>query len=167
MSFTAKSSEVRRLDISPSDRIIVTYTPLVLRREITPQDPAFKRGIAKPRGLWYSCGRSWIRWTEAAEACTDWNYVYRLHLWYLALPTLLQISSRAQFEAFDQTFTRTLHGGPSIHYPDWLHVAEHYTGVEICPYRKEYPPPIWYYTWDVASGCIWDTNIVQEVEQLL
>ena len=49
---------------------------------------------------------------------------------------------------------------------DWPSVAETYTGIEICPYRRSQrmrDDARWYYTWDVASGCVWDPAAVREI----
>ena len=45
---------------------------------------------------------------------------------------------------------------------DWKKVASKYDGIEINPYqfeaRYQY---LWYYGWDVASGCIWNLKSVK------
>ena len=41
---------------------------------------------------------------------------------------------------------------------DWKKVQDDgWAGIQICPYRGEARySSMWYYGWDVASGCIWD-----------
>jgi hypothetical protein len=49
---------------------------------------------------------------------------------------------------------------------DWPKVAEHYAGIEICPYlsnKRNDDDFFWYYGWDVASGCIWDQKGIEEL----
>jgi len=158
--YTAKSPEVRQLKIAKTDRIVMTDEPLVLRYEIRPQPKTVE---AKPHGLWYACGREWLNWTIQNNFHTHFDYVYRLHL---DSSYLLMLRTLDEFDLFHNQFTtRRVVGLP---WPNWHTIAQAYAGIEICPYqwkrRLEYS---WYYGWDVASGCIWDTNIVQEVEQLL
>lgn len=160
MNFTAKSSEVRRLKIAKTDRIVVTEKPLVLRYGIRPQP---NTGEAKPLGLWYACGREWLDWTIREHFRAKFNHAYRLHI---DLSYLLMLRTLAELDLFNKQYaTRRIVG---LRWPNWHTVSQAYAGIEICPYqwkrRFEYS---WYYGWDIASGCIWDTNIVQEVEQLL
>jgi hypothetical protein len=58
---------------------------------------------------------------------------------------------------------------------DWMRVAEKHEGILIAPYlgeRLTEPNEFleshkeewwrWYYSWDCASGCIWNPNAVSE-----
>jgi hypothetical protein len=49
----------------------------------------------------------------------------------------------------------------------WRRVAEKYDGIVVAPEcverRRE---PLWYYTWDCASGCVWSPNAVKELKPL-
>lgn len=50
---------------------------------------------------------------------------------------------------------------------DWIDVASRYSGIEIAPYqwkRRIHPSTFWYYTWDCASGCIWDLSAIKKFE---
>jgi hypothetical protein len=50
---------------------------------------------------------------------------------------------------------------------DWVRVAAEYAGILIAPYQRPVRHEImWYYTWDCASACIWDTSIIERVEPL-
>jgi hypothetical protein len=45
------------------------------------------------------------------------------------------------------------------YYINWPKVAQDYSGIEICPYQWKFRLNyMWYYGWDVASGCIWNQN---------
>lgn len=48
--------------------------------------------------------------------------------------------------------------------PDWNRVMKDYDAMIIAPYlyRSRWPF-IWYYTWDCASGCIWNTSIIESI----
>jgi len=156
--YTAKSPEVRSLKIAKTDRIVVTGKPLVLYYGIKSQPNADE---AKPLGLWYACGREWLNWTTQHEFRAEFDHVYRLHV---DASYLLILHTLTELDRFNDQYTHTV----GLRWPNWHTVSQTYAGIEICPYqwgrRLEYS---WYYGWDVASGCIWDTNIVQEVEQLL
>lgn len=52
---------------------------------------------------------------------------------------------------------------------DWPTVAKLYAGIEISPYQYNYRLKsgfIWYYGWDVASGCIWRPTNDCAIEQV-
>lgn len=58
-------------------------------------------------------------------------------------------------------------GTPFVYEIDWKKVTEEYQGIIISPYiwqRRLAPHTMWYYGWDVASGCIWDTDAIEEVK---
>lgn len=49
---------------------------------------------------------------------------------------------------------------------DWRRVAESYQGIVIAPYvwaRRHHLASGWYYAWDCASGCIWDSAAVAAI----
>lgn len=48
----------------------------------------------------------------------------------------------------------------------WETLAEYYDGVIIAPYQwsaRLDPRLSWYYSWDVASGCIWNLDVIESV----
>jgi hypothetical protein len=52
---------------------------------------------------------------------------------------------------------------------NWAGVAKDYQGVIIAPFvwdRRLHDAYSWYYTWDCASGCIWDAAAIERVEPL-
>ena len=50
---------------------------------------------------------------------------------------------------------------------NWPKVAEKYQGVVIAPYCWEARIELdWYYSWDVASGCIWDPVAIAEIRRV-
>jgi len=51
---------------------------------------------------------------------------------------------------------------------NWPAVAEKYDGIIIAPYiwqrrLSDNPDHFWYYGWDCASGCIWNTEVIEEI----
>ena len=50
---------------------------------------------------------------------------------------------------------------------DWVRVANDYSGIEISPYLYEARMKhMWYYGWDVASGCIWGSGVIRKFKRL-
>jgi len=52
---------------------------------------------------------------------------------------------------------------------DWHRVAKRYHGIIITPYqwsRRLDGGANWYYTWDCASGCIWNRRAIQSIEMI-
>ena len=50
---------------------------------------------------------------------------------------------------------------------DWRLVAEEWQGIVIAPYlweRRFDSDARWYYSWDCASGCIWDHRAIAAIE---
>jgi hypothetical protein len=46
----------------------------------------------------------------------------------------------------------------------WKRLATKYGGIVIAPYCAERrQKKLWYYTWDCASGCVWNSNAVREL----
>ena len=118
----------------------------------------------KPQGLWYGCGDSWIEWTKSEQP--DWleksKYLYEIS----TTPSVLVIDTPEKFKAFEEKY---VDNGPNAdkfsNWIDWARVAKDYDGIEICPYRDEFRMESdWYYTWDVASGCIWSPSGIKDIK---
>lgn len=120
----------------------------------------------KPTGLWYSIGTAWKDWGVAESFEIRDKYVYKLTVDY---STILKISSE---EEIDQ-FTR-IYGVKAPYMQDetcseyhsfinWDKIADQYFGIEISPYLQSRRLNLmWYYVWDVPSGCIWNPGAIQE-----
>lgn len=123
----------------------------------------------KPKGLWVSVDgeNDWRAWCESEKFNLE-NFVYRnvvklarpdLLLWVNSRESMLELMGRYSFRgAIDrQSGIR------------WDLVASIYAGVVIAPYmwssRMDHRTP-WYYTWDCASGCIWDPGVIEDIEVL-
>ena len=49
-------------------------------------------------------------------------------------------------------------------YSDWPKIAELYDGILITPYQPAYHLEVrWYYSWDVASACVWNLDCLERV----
>ena len=116
----------------------------------------FSQGVEfKPKGLWYDCDKEWMSWisSEMPDWVTGYNYVYTIHL---NKSNILELKSEDDILNFTQEY-----GTASTNHIDWKKVSSKYAGIEICPYQwglRMYEKTRWYYTWDVASGCIWNPS---------
>lgn len=58
----------------------------------------------------------------------------------------------------------SLPGMPRYEYIDWASVCRAYQGIVISPYFwSRRMGPMWYYSWDCASGVIWDADAIESV----
>ena len=112
----------------------------------------------KPAGIWYACGNEWISWLtyEMPEWIGDYVYSFEIDK-----SKVLLIETEEEFYRFEREYgIEDERWGKTI---DWSKVATDYGGIEICPYqRSARHSSMWYYGWDVASGCIWDGSAVLE-----
>src|SRR6266478_6493661 len=108
----------------------------------------------KPRGFWYGMGEAWLEWcrSEMPSWIGEHRYAVTLapdaHILRLNTPTKVQ-QLHVRYPA---------HVGP-VRFPDWCAIAREYDGIEVDPYYhglRFKMDSIWYYSWDCASGCIWE-----------
>lgn len=130
-----------------------------LKRVNTPQ----KATGPKPNGLWYCVGFGWLDFTTS-DFKTFYTIGNRVHAFDISLDGLdvLLIRNYDQLVRFENRYVvkdETNYSRKNNFSINWAKVAEDYDGIEIAPYiyeaRYEHA---WYYGWDVASGCIWNTS---------
>jgi hypothetical protein len=109
--------------------------------------------MAKPFGLWYSIGTEWIDWVRMEMPQWERDHAFLLDI---DDSRLLKINTYHDLKLFNEEY------GIDNYYVDWKRVSEKYGGIEIAPYIYEARHEmLWYYPWDVASGCIWGSNMVK------
>jgi hypothetical protein len=132
---------------------------------VLPQDGSNQRDWFKPRGLWVSdddCADNWRAWCEGERFSPE-----RLALAYdIALAgdaNVLVLRSVDDIDAFTRRWA--VHPVPGFEFNmfvDWSGVRAQYQGMIVTPYIWERrlsfgkDDAMWYYSWDCASGCIWD-----------
>ena len=145
-------------------------------KDMVPQIGNFSQSIGpKPNGLWYECqDGSATNWEDFCKYEMSSGYKYdSTYDIILNDYEILFIPDTAYFEKFFKMY--------SVNHPadpdgskgfdkmiDWPKVAEHYAGIEICPYRSEKrndDDSFWYYGWDVSSGCVWDPRGIKELKK--
>ena len=129
---------------------------------------------SKPKGLWVSIGSEWDEWCRENdfrqdELQTKTAVVIKKHAKILRIHNAEQLDKfHEKYNSYNCAFKTGRYGeheskfGEGI---DWAKVTEKYQGIIIAPYiwsrRMKY---MWYYGWDVASGCIWDVDAVKELK---
>lgn len=133
----------------------------------------------KPSGLWLSVDsheENWRDWCESENYNIDGlRYVYNVSLYECANILLLtcakdidiftlefraSIPIDVQLGSFDPQWMMGLN-------IDWHTVAKKYDGIIIAPYiweRRLDEKTRWYYGWDCASGCIWNSAAIKEIK---
>lgn len=108
----------------------------------------------KPKGFWYGFGSEWIDWTRSEMPEWVGKYIYSIDI---GNTNVLQIKTHMEL----MQFNREYESGP-YKYIDWKKVASKYDGIEINPYQYEARfQYMWYYGWDIASGCVWNLSNVK------
>lgn len=130
----------------------------------------------KPNGLWVSVEGEddWLDWCSGEMP----EWVNGRAITEIVLhddAKVLKIESDAQLLAFHHRFGAVpdyeLQRYPRDMWakqPHWRSVAETYAGIIIAPYnwaRRLDRETQWYYTWDCASGCIWNLDAIKECKE--
>lgn len=144
-----------------------TGAPVTLHRDLV----YLQYRAHKPHGLWVSVPDEngedgWVAFNEG-EQFRPTTHAHRVVLSPCANVRVL--SSIDEFDAFHCEY-----GVPAFWRPrgredwlydiDWPRVASEHDGIVIAPYLwARRMNPHWYYTWDCASGCIWNLSAIEEV----
>lgn len=116
----------------------------------------------KPDGLWFAVDDDWQRWCE-----TDWPD--RWHNADRHVELDINLDRVLVLDTVDKVIDFHLHyfaGYGDRYRLPWADVTADYAGIIIAPYqwslRLDHEVD-WYYTWDCASGCIWDLSAIVAV----
>jgi len=143
---------------------------------LVPRSVEQERPFHKPFGLWLSVDGEddWPAWCQGAQFGLDrLTYRFRVQLadgWlHLGTPeAVTEFGNEFGVDLLGDYGPRLFgDGGPVYHHIDWPRVAEKWPGIVIAPYLFSMRLDMthsWYYTWDVASGCVWDASIIESVE---
>jgi hypothetical protein len=122
----------------------------------------------KPLGLWYALGNEWIDWCIGA----GWGVGVYLYEVELNNDKIIHLKSNDELNDFSRTFSKNTETKGTkwtdrYNDVDWSKVSSKYDGIEIFPYIYHYEKsPLFYYGWDVASGCLWKKPAIKEVRLL-
>lgn len=147
-------------------RIHNSKTPIHSLQSKKADENGMQSGVGKPTGLWYSIDMEWHDWCKS-EGTPHWIGQYNYEL-TIDLSCILRLTTVDELRAFTAKFHKFEHREPHRAYEiDWGAVAKLYKGIEIAPYQWGARHSLgWYYTWDVASGCIWDVTSVKSIRRL-
>ena len=116
----------------------------------------------KPLGLWFEVvgDYDWKWWckSEMPEWMESFKYVYKII--FNENAKILRLTNDSEVLNLNKKYPGYLD------YPDWVQIAREYGGIEIAPYSWELrfnKNCGWYYTWDCASGCLWNKNAVKDL----
>jgi hypothetical protein len=159
------------------DKMRIHHSREGSRSDGEPQVSGFSQKIGnKPEGLWYECqDGSSTNWKDFCDAgLTGGSSKYdRSYNVVLNEYEILFIPDEHHFDKFAEMYSVPHPADPDgskgfDKMIDWPKVASHYAGIEICPYlqsKRMDDDAFWYYGWDVASGCVWDSSGVKELIQ--
>lgn len=143
-----------------------TAEPFMLDRTRGYLQPEFGNG--KPVGLWLSddADHGWKAWCQEEEWGLD-RLVHRTSFRVAEGANVLHLATLSDLQAFSDEYRRTDIVALSRHYVMWERVVEEYDGVLITPYQWQARldfDSMWYFSWDVASGCFWNLDAVEVVD---
>ena len=132
------------------------------------REPGPERAFFKPRGLWLSdddCDDNWRAWCVAEGFGLErLTHVHDVEL--LPDANVLILKSAADIRSFTREWTFEDPKLPSMMRVRWPDVMTAYDGLIITPYIWRMRLDMeagWYYSWDCASGCIWQPRAVASV----
>lgn len=156
--------------------------PVTLQRMTYPQT-----GHPKPNGLWFDVDGSWKQWCEAVRFRPE-HLKYRHTVTLQDTSRVLFLRSIEDIDGFTSRYGQDVSGhiqpiqgsedlaafacqygtdlfrdiiGQFSNYIMWGDVAGKYSGIIIDPYFPVRSDAyLWYYGWNCAGGCIWDTSVI-------
>lgn len=128
----------------------------------------------KPTGLWISVDYSWQHWLASEGYLDDSSWGSVDYTVDIDAKECLWIRNHDQFISFHNNYivrNSSVHNVTNeysiLSEIDWEPLSKNWPGIFIAPYLYEFrlkkPYTDWYYTWDVASGCVWDLSIIRGV----
>lgn len=123
----------------------------------------YKQETFKPNGIWYQIDGSWESWVsiEMPDWLVENNNKYELDI---DMSNVLVLDTLDKMYSFNTKY-KVLDGERLLFESiDWNRLSLDYDGIEIPFYMYSLRMNAdfhWYYSWDVASGCIWNTSIIK------
>ena len=140
---------------------------------VMPQEANGNPNLFKPRGFWVSddaCEDNWRAWCER-ESFRPESLLCASDVELAPGANILLIRTAADIDRFTREWC--IRPYPEIQsniFVNWRGVRERYQGMIVTPYiwsrrlcMGDTPDAMWYYTWDCASGCIWDPAAIASV----
>ncbi len=118
----------------------------------------------KPSGLWISddTDYGWRKWCEDNDFRIDTlKHRYEIKI----CGNLLRINSGDELEIFTREYVSSENNWRQK--VDWSRIAKAFDGILITPYiysHRLLDNFYWYYSWDCASGCIWNASAIESIK---
>lgn len=125
------------------------------------QDKIIKGCYEKPKGLWVSAGDGedgWRAWCEAEEFHLE-RLRYKTRIRLTETAKIIRLEDTSDIDQFTLRYRWEQGDIIGNNVINWGRVSDDYDGIIIAPYcwpRRLHRGTEWYYTWDCASGCLWD-----------
>ena len=152
---------------SIKDMTLAHYSrePLVLDRDRDYPQKYPRRD--KPNGLWLSVSGEddWPSWCRAEGFCLG-GLAHETIITLDPAARILLLESYDDIRGLTEQYPGASHDWSDVVYPDWGAIAGQFDGIVIAPYSWEArfdPDTFWYYSWDCASGCIWNLDVIMSV----
>jgi hypothetical protein len=150
--------------------VILDHFPLGLSERFELEERVYSQHPVpwhKPRGFWVSVRGEddWPNWCVSESFRTETlanRYEVKLREDANVL-TLVGIQAVLEFNA---EYSEAVAPGVKAEYINWGRVSGNYDGIIIAPYLwplRNSMQCFWYYSWDVASGCIWNLDAIESV----
>jgi hypothetical protein len=138
-------------------------------RSVRSEKQGERRGGAyKPNGLWISVegGKSfgWRAWCEG-ERYDNLETKKQTQVVLAKNHGVLWLRTVSEMDAFTEAWS----DGGYANEPRWSEIASRWRGIIIAPYqwsRRLARNTGWYYSWDCASGCIWDAKAIADLKPI-
>lgn len=112
---------------------------------------------AKPNGLWYAFGSEWIDFHPQALKSEKLS-IFELEI---DRTRFLHLVDKKIIKLIDSTY-RTSNNSDL----DWRRIAQIYDGIEVSPFINDDDMPSWYKTFDIRSGCVWNSKTLKRMERV-
>lgn len=116
----------------------------------------------KPRGFWVSVDGpdDWPSWCDTEQYRPD-RLAHRYEVRLASTANIITIDTAYGLLQFEHEWGVRILNATNI---NWPLLALRYDGLIIAPYQWSCRSRDWYYTWDVASGCIWNLDAIETLE---
>jgi hypothetical protein len=162
-----EKSNVARVAEERLDLSHFTDEPLVTLRSVEQPTKDYRSEFDKPKGLWVSVDGDddWASWCAGSDFDIGQK---RYNVILKPEANILLIKSASALMDFTYDYGVEREDGYRRRYIPWEIVAAKYQGIIIAPYQwgcRMHEETRWYYGWDCASGCIWDSAAIANTSE--
>lgn len=121
-------------------------------------------GSDKPSGVWYGFGMNWVEFVTKEIPVRRKKYLYEFEVDTSNMIILNSVKDVTEFTK--EYISEKEHWMSSLGLINWERVSEKYSGIELPTYHSSlrYKSGLhWYYPWDIASGCFWDSSVLKSI----